>query len=66
MSCPVCFENRWMVTTICGHILCDNCIQKISHCPICRHCLTSKYKITYKGVYTYDYGQTHFQLLFKT
>ena len=43
MECPVCFETREGVTTICGHTFCAGCIGKVASttltCPLCRQLL---------------------------
>jgi len=46
MNCPICTEkysteNKPHCTT-CGHMFCQNCIKKLSVCPICRN-LNSKW-----------------------
>lgn len=40
MECPICYETDKMLLKInCSnsHELCQSCINKVSHCPFCRH-----------------------------
>jgi hypothetical protein len=43
MECPICFESRECVTTLCGHAFCSSCISKVAYttltCPLCRQLL---------------------------
>ena len=43
MECPICFESRDCVMTLCGHAFCSSCIGKVActtlTCPLCRQLL---------------------------
>ena len=40
MECPICFEHKPGITTICNHTFCEDCITafcvKTLNCPLCR------------------------------
>lgn len=38
-KCIVCSEENLVVTTLCDHRFCKNCLYRLKNCPICRSCL---------------------------
>ena len=45
-ECPVCMENKCVVSTDCNHLFCAECLTQVwiklqSKCPICRHSVTT-------------------------
>ena len=50
-NCPICFDEKKLYYTNCGHSLCNECFLKIANinnkCPICRESLESKNKNIY-------------------
>ena len=35
-ECPICFEHKPLVQTICKHFFCSECKEKLLNCAICR------------------------------
>lgn len=36
VKCPVCLSNKCNTAFICTHVVCSECSEKLSSCPICR------------------------------
>lgn len=58
MECPICFESKILIKTICNHSFCNKCLQKIKICAICRNTLKNqqetKYNFNYFIIYLID------------
>lgn len=39
--CIICFENVATTYTVCNHIFCNICINKLKNCALCRTCLVN-------------------------
>lgn len=35
-ECPICYENRLLISTLCNHNFCNNCKLRLDYCAICR------------------------------
>ena len=39
MECCICFDECNNNVTVCGHAVCEQCLDKIVRCPMCRRVL---------------------------
>ena len=40
-ECAICFEEKKMAKLNCGHLFCENCVNKINVCALCRSNITN-------------------------
>ena len=40
-ECTICYDEKQLLTTICNHNFCNDCLFKINHCSMCRTLLYS-------------------------
>ena len=45
MSCPICGMEATRALRPCGHCLCENCLMRVSDCPMCRSLIESNFRI---------------------
>ena len=40
-ECTICYDKKQLLTTICNHNFCNDCLFKINHCAMCRTLLSN-------------------------
>lgn len=44
-ECPVCYGRPNRVIRPCGHVICQNCIDRVSTCPVCKQLITHSFNL---------------------
>lgn len=69
-ECCICFENKLLKTTSCGHKFCEGCIEKLYECALCRAKLKDgkpayvhQYTPEELALYQEDYMNSHREMV---
>ena len=65
LKCSICLENECnCVLTECGHAsFCENCLQMITKCPLCRRNITGRLLLYHSKIY-FDYKIKKIEIFF--